>query len=75
MSSWLETTMLNCVPKLEDAFVVPNDWEIADIVNKAKGTSLYRDGKEPREGIVCRNELEHVSFKVINPDFLLKEDA
>lgn len=74
MSSWLETTMLTCVPKLEDAFVVPNDWEIADIVNKAKGTSLYRDGKEPREGIVCRNELERISFKVINPDFLLKED-
>ena len=75
MYSWLETTMLTCVPRLEESFIVPKDWEIADFVEYAKGTSLYRDGKEPREGIVCRNELEHVSFKVINPDFLLKEDA
>ena len=70
----IETTMLTCVPRLEEGFIVPKDWEIADFVEYAKGTSLYRDGKEPREGIVCRNELERISFKVINPDFLLKED-
>jgi hypothetical protein len=75
MKEWLSTTMLNCVPELDNDFIVPPQWEIADIVEYAKGTSLYRDGKEPREGIVCRNEEKHISFKVINPDFLLKEDA
>ena len=34
----------------------------------------YVDGKEPREGIVCRNQWHNISFKVINPDFLLKEE-
>ena len=74
MKEWLATTSLNCVPELSNDFIIPPQWEIADIVEYAKGTSLYRDGKEPREGIVCRNEEKHISFKVINPDFLLKED-
>lgn len=74
MKEWLATTSLNCVPELNNDFIVPPQWEIADIVEYAKGTSLYRDGKEPREGIVCRNEEKNISFKVINPDFLLKEE-
>ena len=73
MKNALEPTSLNCVPFLENK-VIPAEWEIQDIVNHAKGTSLYRDGREQREGIVCRNEAQHISFKVINPDFLLKED-
>jgi len=73
MKNALEPTSLNCVPFLENK-VIPVEWEIQDFVNYAKGTSLYRDGKEQREGIVCRNEIQHISFKVINPDFLLKED-
>ena len=73
MKNALEPTSLNCVPFLENK-VIPHEWEIQDFVNYAKGTSLYRDGKEQREGIVCRNEMQHISFKVINPDFLLKED-
>ena len=73
MKSALEPTSLNCVPFLENK-IIPAEWEIQDFVDYAKGTSLYRDGKEQREGIVCRNEIQHISFKVINPDFLLKED-
>ena len=73
MKNALEPTSLNCVPFLENK-IIPAEWEIQDIVEYAKGTSLYRDGNEQREGIVCRNEIQHISFKVINPDFLLKED-
>ena len=74
MESWLETTSLTCVPEVKSGFVIPDSWEISDLVEHAKGRSLYRDGKEPREGIVCRNQWHNISFKVINPDFLLKEE-
>ena len=74
MESALEFTNLTCVPMLEKELVLPKPWEIADLVNYAKGVSKYRNGKEQREGIVCRNEHHHISFKVINPDFLLKEE-
>lgn len=73
MKEYLEYSSINVVPDLGNIIVLPNQ-EIQDLVELSKGRSLYRDGKEPREGIVCRNELEHVSFKVINPDFLLKEE-
>lgn len=74
MKEYLEFCSLNPVPLLEKELVIPKPWEIADLVNYAKGVSKYRDGIEPREGIVCRNEHHHISFKVINPDFLLKEE-
>ena len=74
MNDRLAYTSLSCVPLLESNFVIKDDWEIQDLVEYAKGISKYRNGKEQREGIVCRNESQHVSFKVINPDFLLKED-
>ena len=73
MKNALECTRLNCVPYLDER-TIPEKWEIQDFVEYAKGTSLYRDGLEPREGIVCRNQEKGISFKVINPDFLLKED-
>lgn len=74
MVNALEPTSLNCVPLVEKHLVIPESWEIQDLVNYSKGISKYRNGKEQREGIVCRNESHHISFKVINPDFLLKED-
>lgn len=74
MKEYLDFCSLNPVPLLEKELVIPKPWEIADLVNYAKGVSKYRDGIEPREGIVCRNEHHHISFKVINPDFLLKEE-
>jgi RNA ligase (TIGR02306 family) len=46
---------------------------IHDCVLDAKGNSLI--GKKPiREGIVVRNYEKNISFKIINPDFLLKYD-
>ena len=73
MKEWMEVSTMDCVPYIE-WITIPDSWEIADLVEHTKGVSKYRDGKEPREGIVCRNEHHHISFKVINPDFLLKEE-
>jgi len=44
---------------------------IPEMVESAKGCSMLNPNF-PREGIVVRNYGEHVSFKVINIDFLLK---
>lgn len=46
--------------------------EIADIVEYVKGKSQIVDRE--REGCVFRNIDENISFKCINPDFLLKND-
>jgi len=43
---------------------------IPEMVNLAKGISRKAD--IPREGIVVRNYENNISFKVVNPDFLLK---
>ena len=74
METALEFTNLTCVPLIEKQLIIPETWEIQDLVEYAKGLSVWRIKKEQREGIVCRNEHHNISFKVINPDFLLKED-
>ena len=61
---------LNNVPVLTNDFMLPPT--IHDIVEKARGKSLLYD--IDREGIVVRNYREDISFKVINPDFLLKNN-
>lgn len=73
MKEYLEFTSLEPVPLLQKELVIPKPWEISDLVNYTRGISKHRDGVEQREGIVCRNEHHNISFKVINPDFLLKE--
>jgi hypothetical protein len=45
---------------------------IHENVDYAKGKSILLD--TPREGIVVRNYEKSISFKIINPDFLLKHD-
>lgn len=84
MHDRLTNSLLQCVPLVSNytedgvyngsTLIIPKDWEIHDFVEFAKGESKERTGNKPREGIVCRNEQHHISFKVINPDFLLKED-
>ena len=49
---------------------VPLEESIDAMVQKARGMSCLAD--VPREGIVVRNLSQTLSFKVINPDFLLK---
>lgn len=46
--------------------------EIADVVEFVKGSSQIVNRE--REGCVFRNVDENISFKCINPDFLLKND-
>lgn len=61
---------LQTVPVIEEGRVLPNT--IAELVEYSKGQSVvYKDQK--REGVVMRNAPRHISFKVINPDFLLAE--
>lgn len=45
---------------------------IAELVEYSKGKSVVRK-EQKREGIVMRNVQNNISFKVINPDFLLAE--
>jgi len=44
---------------------------IAEMVEYAQSKSLHNKNV-PREGVVLRNYKNNISFKVINPDFLLK---
>jgi hypothetical protein len=74
---------LDLVPTLYNDFVL--DHSVDQLVELAKGKSIYNN-KTHREGIVVRpvEEIEdqsfgklhvsRVSFKTINPDFLLKYD-
>lgn len=62
---------LKTVPIVEEDMVLPAT--IADLVEYSKGYSVVRK-EQKREGIVVRNTQNNISFKVINPDFLLAED-
>ena len=52
---------------------VPLTGEIADMVEFSKGKSVVNP-KIKREGVVMRNYDRDISFKIINPDFLLAND-
>lgn len=69
MKPILEKYGIQTVPILTSDYVVPDT--IKDIVEYVKGKSklLYRE----REGCVFRNIVNNISFKAINPDFLLAE--
>lgn len=66
----LESFGIQSVPIVEEGKKVPNT--IAELVEYSKGNSVVRNGQK-REGIVMRNAQRNISFKVINPDFLLAE--
>ncbi len=61
---------LHIVPLLRSEYYLPDT--INEAVEAAKSKSLLAD--IPREGIVVRNQEKGLSFKIINPDFLLKFD-
>ena len=61
---------IKTVPILEEGKVLPDT--IADLVEYSKGKSIVRK-EQKREGVVMRNVQKNISFKVINPDFLLAE--
>jgi len=59
---------LKCVPIIENEFkLLPS---IPEMVEYSKGKSTI--GDIMREGVVIRNYEKNISFKVVNPDFLLK---
>ena len=70
MQSILEPYGIKTVPILYENAVLPED--ITELVEKAKGFSVVRP-EQRREGLVVRNVKRGISFKVINPDFLLEE--
>ena len=49
------------------------DGNIQGAVEFSKGMSVVNP-KIRREGVVMRNNDRHISFKIINPDFLLAND-
>lgn len=61
---------LKTVPILEEGKTLPAT--IAELVEYSKGNSVVRK-EQKREGVVMRNTQKNISFKVINPDFLLAE--
>lgn len=63
---------IESVPVLSEDFVIPAT--IPELVKLAEGPSALCPATR-REGIVVRSENHRVSFKVINPQFLLKYDA
>lgn len=69
MGSLLNPFGIKTVPVLETEFQLKDT--IADMVEYAKGNSTLLDRK--REGCVFRNYERNISFKVINPEFLLDE--
>lgn len=62
---------LKTVPLLYKGFTLPNT--ISELVELSKGKSKLLDSQD-REGFVIRNYNENISYKVINPNFLLKEE-
>jgi hypothetical protein len=67
----LFTLNFEAVPLVDYGYCLPNT--INEAVEYARGESVLAD--IPREGIVVRNQEKGLSFKIINPDFLLKYDA
>ena len=62
---------LKTVPLLYKGYTLPET--IAELVDVSKGKSKLLDTQD-MEGIVWRNYNENVSFKALNPNFLLKEE-
>lgn len=64
---------VSCVPMVSWSFRLPDS--VSSIVDIAKGMKSLINKDKLREGIVVRNYEHGVSFKVINPDFLLKNES
>jgi len=69
MKEILTAHNIKTVPILENTFTLLED--IPAMVEYAKGNSTL--AKTKREGVVVRNYDKNISFKIINPDFLLAE--
>ena len=70
IQTMLKPFRIKAVPIVEDGKELPDT--IAELVEYSKGNSVVRK-EQKREGVVMRNIQNSISFKVINPDFLLAE--
>lgn len=70
MKYFCQANGLPMVPEVSMSFKLKET--IRANVELAKGQSVIAD--VPREGLVVRNYRRNISFKIINPDFLLKYD-
>lgn len=69
IKNWCKNNQIPHVPIISTEFKLPNT--INELLEMAKGKSeINKD--TIREGIVLRNYEKNISFKCINPDFLLK---
>lgn len=71
MEELLKEFRIKTVPVVYKRINVPSDLQTLN--NLASGKSVLLDTQE-REGIVCRNYEQGISFKAISPTFLLKEE-
>lgn len=69
MEEILRDCGIKTVPILETHFKMKNS--ISEMVDYAKGNSVLLNRR--REGVVIRSYIRNISFKVINPEFLLEE--
>jgi hypothetical protein len=72
MPQYLSQYGIKTVPVIHTS--VPLEDTIADVVEDAKGNSNLL-ASQKREGLVWRNFAHNISFKAINPDFLLACDS
>jgi hypothetical protein len=63
---------VECVPLVSYAIRLPKT--VSEMVDYARGMKSLLNKNVLREGVVIRNYKYGVSFKVINPDFLLKNE-
>ncbi len=61
---------MKTVPIVDEGVALPDT--IAELVEYAKGKSVVKPG-QTREGVVMRCHRRGISFKVINPDYLLEK--
>ena len=70
MTSFLTLYGIKSVPIVEENMELKES--VQDMVEYSKGKSVLLPSQK-REGVVIRNYERNISFKVINPDFLLAE--
>ena len=71
METALQQYCIKTVPIIHSG--IPLKETISDMVEDAKGDSVLLK-KQKREGLVWRNFARNISFKVINPEFLLANE-
>lgn len=64
---------ISTVPIVDSEYIIPENSTIADLVQYVQGKSQIHPRE--REGCVFRNIEKNISFKCINPIFLIKNDV